>query len=185
MDPNSDIENTKKVDASYLIQKFSLLPHPEGGFFRESFRSTSNVTTVSRSISNELLEPNKSASTAIYFLVVPGNVSRLHKIVSDEVWHFYLDGSLNIIELCDDNDSMFKLTRLGSDIVAGEIPQYVVKGDTWFGCYPDDDVEYSFVGCTVAPGFEFVDFELGSREKLLIEFPGASEVINKLTEGLP
>ena len=104
-----------------------------------------------------------------------GNVSRIHRIQSDEIWHFYKGSAIKIIELVEDG---FKETELGTDLL-----QYTVPANTWFGSYPTDS--YSFVGCTVSPGFDFADFELGSRAKLMVEFPNARSVIEKLTIGLP
>ena len=103
------------------------------------------------------------------------HVSRLHRIRSDEVWHFYKGSAIKIVELIADG---FKETELGPDLL-----QYIVPANTWFGSYPID--VYSFVGCTVSPGFDFADFELGSRSKLTAEFPKASTIIEKLTIGLP
>jgi uncharacterized protein len=168
------------MDAQFLVQKFGLLPHPEGGFYRETFRSDKDVSVVLKG-NNE----TRASSTAIYFMVVPGNVSRLHRIESDEVWHFYSGGPLKVIELTKDSEAMYRETILGNDIASGQILQYVVKRGTWFGCFPAEGSAFSFVGCTVAPGFEFQDFELASRAKLLEEFPKAADVIVKLTEGLP
>lgn len=183
-----------------LIQKFSLLPHPEGGFYRETYRSDQNVMTI---LDDDSLEPvrERSACTAIYFLISPGNISRLHRIQSDEIWHFYLGSPLSIIEVGNEFlPNSFRETILGQDIGKGQLVQYTVKRGTWFGCYPAVDASdpqshvsssimkndlYSFVGCTVAPGFDFADFELASRSKLLHQFPEASEIIIKLTEGLP
>jgi predicted cupin superfamily sugar epimerase len=161
------------VDAKYLVEKFNLLPHPEGGFYGETFRSDLEINS------------DRIASTAIYFLITPGNVSRFHRIKSDEVWHFYLGGPMSVVEISPDSEGMYKETILGQDIINGEIQQLVVKRDTWFGCFPAEGTSFSFVGCTVAPGFDFRDFELASRASLLKEFPKASEIIVKLTEGLP
>lgn len=158
-------------------------PHPEGGFYAETFRSDVTVQTE---------KGPRSASTAIYFLMSPGNISRLHKIVSDEVWHFYLGHSITVVEL-DDATGGFKSTILGNNINNGEVVQYVVKGGTWFGSYPniesnDDNVDaFSFVGCTVSPGFDFADFEMGSNFALCKAYPAAAVngIIDKLTVGLP
>lgn len=118
------------------------------------------------------------ASTAIYFLVLQKNVSRLHRIKYDEVWHFYLGGPLVVVELVDGG---YRETVLGQNIFEAERVQHVVRGGTWFGCFPKPGTYFSFVGCTVAPGFEFRDFELGDRAKLTAEFPAARDVIEKLT----
>jgi len=175
-----------------LIDNFGLQPHPEGGWFAETYRGADHVTTSSGA--------RRASSTAIYFLICPGNVSRLHRIASDEVWHFYLGGPLAVVEVGNEAEfgpAHHKATILGQDIAHGQMVQYTVKAGTWFGCYPLEHEQdaggdgegskevYSFVGCTVAPGFEFSDFELASRAALLAEFPQAHEVIVKLTEGLP
>jgi len=127
---------------------------------------------------------------AIYFLVTPGKCSRLHRIKSDEVWHFYLGGPLTVVELLDDdNENPIRKTVLGQNILEDHVLQHVVRRDTWFGCYNDDNVEYSLVGCTVAPGFDFKDFELASRQVLLsksnYQSKEAQDIITLLTEGLP
>jgi predicted cupin superfamily sugar epimerase len=153
-----------------LIAFYNLLPHPEGGFYAETYRSDY------QSVKDN--EQTLCASTGIYFLVIPATVSRLHKIKYDEMWHFYLGGPLIVVELVN---GTYKETLLGSDVFSGQVVQYVVKGNTWFGCYPADGSSFSFVGCTVAPGFEFRDFILGERHQLLIDFPAAANVIHKLT----
>lgn len=92
---------------------------------------------------------------------------------------------MSIIELIPDTPLMYRETILGQNIMNGEVQQHVVKGDTWFGCFPAVDTAFSFVGCTVSPGFDFLDFELGSESKLIRDFPNASDIIVKLTKGLP
>jgi predicted cupin superfamily sugar epimerase len=170
-----------QISKDFIIQKYKLVPHPEGGYFTESFRSDVPVTVNSNS-------KVRTASTAIYFLMTPGNISRLHRIQSDEVWHFYLGGSISVIEL-DEATGGFRRTILGHDILKGESVQYTCKAGTWFGSFPNapvsDEDAFSLVGCTVSPGFEFEDFQLGSRSKLLEQFPNATEIVEKLTEGLP
>ncbi len=135
-----------------LIRELQLAPHPEGGFFRETYRS--------------------AASTAIFYLLPRGQVSRLHRIHADEVWHFYRGDPLEVIEL--QANGAPKITRVSSDA-----PQHVVPAGTWFGSRPTG--AWSLVGCTVAPAFEFSKFELGKREALLAEFPEAREIIEALT----
>ena len=143
-----------------------------------------NRSTLPITFNNKDELVGRKASTSILFLITPGNVSRLHRINSDEVWHFYLGGSMTVVEL-DDATKSAKLTVLGHDILGGEVVQYVVRAGTWFGSYSNEGSAYSFVGCTVAPGFEFTDFELGSRATLTTQFPLATDVIGKLTIGLP
>lgn len=137
-----------------LIHDLQLAPHPEGGFFRETYRS--------------------AASTAIFYLLPRGQVSRLHRIHADEVWHFYRGDPLEVIEL--QTGGAPRITRLSADF-----PQHVVPAGTWFGSRPADGSAWSLVGCTVAPAFEFSKFELGNRDALLAEFPHARAVIEALT----
>ena len=160
-----------------LIELYNLQPHPEGGFYAESYRAASSV---------EAEHGKRSASTVIYFLITPGSVSRLHRLAhTDEGWHFYLGSPMTVLEISPDGE--LRKTILGSDVLAGQSVQHVVPKGQWFGSYPNENTEgsYSFVGCTVAPGFEFADFELASRAKLTAEFPQHAKEIEKLTEGLP
>lgn len=171
------MENSKN-EYDYLIKRYSMIEHPEGGFYVETFRSDINVE-VKLNSQDVVIRP---ASTCIYFLIVSGNFSRLHRIKSDEVWHFYLGGPMTVVEI-DENGC--RETILGNNIEKGEIVQYCVKRDTWFGSFPNEGTSYSFVGCSVSPGFVYEDFELASRSKLLEEFPNSRDMIIKLTEGLP
>ena len=157
--------------AAALVASHSMKPHPEGGFYAETYRSALSVTSSFG---------ERSASTAITFLITPDSVSRLHRLEADEVWHFYEGGPMTVVELDREAGGNTRLTTLSQDT-----PQYVVPAGTWFGSFANEGSDYSFVGCTVSPGFEFSDFELGSRKALLDEFPGAADLVTKLTEGLP
>lgn len=170
------LNRSSKPTVQSLIKKYDLKDHPEGGFYTETFKSNvdSKITISGKTV-------NRKASTAIYFLIIPGNVSRLHRIQSDEVWHFYLGGSMTVIELDNCDPKGYRATVLGSNVNNGELVQYTVKAGIWFGSFPNEGSEYSFVGCTVAPGFEFEDFELGSYDSLSKEFPNAKEMIKKMT----
>jgi len=160
-----------------LVEHYGLQPHPEGGFYAESYRAASQV---------EAEHGTRCASTVIYFLITPGSVSRLHRLAhTDEGWHFYLGSPMTVLEISP--EGTLTKTTLGQDVLAGQSVQHVVKKGTWFGSYPNDAAEgsYSLVGCTVAPGFEFADFELASRATLSAECPQHAAEIEKLTEGLP
>lgn len=159
-----------------LIELHSLKPHPEGGYFRETYRSAGEIPT-------EHLPEHGGArnhSTAIYFLLPEGTKSVLHRIKSDEVWHFYLGGPLTLIQIAP--DGTVEEVVLGQDVQAGQKVQHVVPAGYWFGAYPCAGSAYSFVGCTVAPGFDFADFEMGNRDELLKLFPLAGVIIRALTE---
>jgi len=163
-----------------IVLKNDMQPHPEGGFFKETYRAATRVNVTQPD--GTIIE--RSAATAILFLITRSNVSRLHRIKSDEIWHFYGGSSLTVVEM-DTVTLEVTHTRIGSSVSTGEVVQYVVPAGKWFGCYSDGD--YSFVGCTVSPGFEFTDFELASSQELLTIFasvPEATAVIDKLCVGL-
>jgi predicted cupin superfamily sugar epimerase len=161
-------------DASRLIEQLDLLPHPEGGYYRETYRATQ---TVSVGHCGSALE--RSASTAIYFLLADGQFSALHRIRSDEAWHFYAGSPLRVITLAPNGAREDFL--LGSNLTQGHTYQAIVPAGRWFGAMLVDPSSYCLVGCTVAPGFEFTEFELGSREGLLTQFPTHHDVICALT----
>jgi len=167
--------SSSNVKVEGLVSKFDLKPHPEGGYYTETFRGEASV---------QASYGTRSSGTAIYFLITPGSVSRLHRISADEVWHFYLGGPMTVLEL-DPADGTLRKTVLGQDVMAGELVQYTVEAGTWFGSYPNPGSAFSFVGCTVCPGFDFQDFELASRQALSDQFPQHAEDIAMLTEGLP
>ena len=164
------------IDARSLIDRLDLLPHPEGGFYRETYRAELRL-------SNAILSPHfpgmRNASTAIYYLLAQGDRSRFHRIRSDEVWHFYLGEPLQVIELTDSGQAL--VTTLGADIAAGQKLQHVVPAGRWFGASPASGSSFSLVGCTVAPGFDFADFEMGVRDALLSAYPQAADWIERLT----
>ena len=164
--------NTANDCLSYseIIQLYDMQPHPEGGFFKETYRSLGEADTS---------RGKRSFSTAIYYLLPAGAQSRLHRIASDEMWHFYLGGPMTLIEIAPTGE--LKKTVLGHDLKAGELAQAVVPAGSWFGAYANEETEYAFVGCTVAPGFDFRDFEMGNRDNLLALYPHAREAILKLT----
>lgn len=163
-------------DAGQLIERLKLLPHPEGGYFRETYRAPLQLSAPS-------LAPHfigaRAASTAIYYLLAAGDRSRLHRIRSDEVWHFYRGDPLQVVELTAAGD--VAVTLLGNDIAAGQVPQHVVPAGHWFGACPAPGSAYSLVGCTVAPGFDFADFEMAERGALLAAHPRAHDWIMRLT----
>jgi predicted cupin superfamily sugar epimerase len=140
-------------ESSLFIQKLNLLPHPEGGFYQESYRS--------------------EHSTGIYYLLQKGEKSSLHRIKSDEMWHFYAGDSLMVVELLE--DGAVQETRLSSDRF-----QHVVPGNRWFGAYLPEGSEFALVGCTVAPAFRFEDFELAKKDVLLASHPSARDIIHRL-----
>ena len=161
--------------AQSYIQALQLQPHPEGGFFRESYRSEQTMQAPAPGGGSV----QRNVCTAIYFLLEAGNFSAFHRIQSDEIWHFYAGQALEVLELLPSGELCF--TRLGPNILRGELPQYVVPANTWFASRVADGGTFSLVGCTVAPGFDFADFQLARREDLLANFPRHRLVITELT----
>jgi len=167
------------MTAADYVRAYQMQPHPEGGFYAETYRS---VEQIAQSALPDRFSGARSFSTAIYFLLEGHHRSMLHRIQSDEVWHFYAGGPLNIYVITPDSE--LSVIRLGSNPENGEVFQAVVPAGCWFGSKPADGVDFSLVGCTVAPGFDFADFELADRESMLQQFPKWREVIELLSEGV-
>ena len=144
-----------ELTPEYIIETLGLEPHPEGGYFKETYRDTATTSS------------GRSASTTIYYLLKAGQHSSLHRIDASEGWHHYAGGALQIVEL---EKSGPEVTRLGSNLLDGERPQHVVKARNWFGAKPADGTDWALVGCTVAPAFEFEKFEMGKRKSLMEEY---------------
>jgi predicted cupin superfamily sugar epimerase len=162
--------------ASYWIDKLQLTRHVEGGAYREVYRSE---LTLPRSTLPLMFQGNRPASTSIYFLLAKGEFSAFHRIASDELWHFYYGDPLLVYEIGHSG----RLTEhvLGPDPEKGQAFQTTVQAGSWFASAPAPGSEYALVGCTVAPGFDFADFELADRDALASQFPGHGELIRRLT----
>jgi len=158
------------MTADEIIKLLDLQPHPEGGFYRETYRSNKKIPGLDRAY-----------STGIYYMLVPGAVSKLHALKHDEMFHFYLGNSVTWV-LLHDNGRLEKVV-LGSDISRGQQLQLLIKAGTWFGGYLNEGGQFGLMGTTVAPGFDFADFIFGQKEKLLKDFPTAEDEINRLTSG--
>lgn len=159
-----------------LVKALDLIPHPEGGFYKETYRSPVKLTQqcLSPDFSGE-----RNIATGIYFLIEKGNFSALHKIKSDETWHFYAGDALEVTEI--DESANLKITAIGPDILKGQAFQYTVKANTWFGSRVSAAGNFSLVGCTVYPGFDFNDFEMAERSVLVKQFPQHKSIITELT----
>lgn len=158
------------------IHHLGLQPHPEGGYFRETYRSAESISHQHLPVR---FAGSRSFSTAIYFLLEAGQHSAFHRIRSDEAWHLYAGGPLEIFAITPTGELIRH--RLGLDLAQGEQPQLVIPAGHWFASRPDHAVPYALVGCTVAPGFDFADFEMGSRPELLRQFPAHGTLIHELT----
>ena len=151
---------------NYWIETLNLTPHPEGGFFTETYRASAP-------------DGMRAAATGIYFLLRSSDISHLHRIDADEMWHFY-NGSPLTLHVLSQSGSYSTLS-LGKDPKAGQRFQAVVPAGAWFGATVDQADSFALVGCTVAPGFEFDGFELARRETLLTQFPQQADIIRRLT----
>jgi predicted cupin superfamily sugar epimerase len=160
----------------YWIEKLGLEPHPEGGYFRQTYRS--EIVIARKALPAEFTGA-RVVSTAIYFLLDGKNFSAFHRLRSDEVWHFYV-GEVLIVHVID-LAGRYSSIRLGRDPDAGEVLQAVVPAGCWFASHVADWKAFAVVGCTVAPGFDFEDFEMGKRVELAARYPLQREVIERLT----
>lgn len=155
------------MTADQVIRLLGLEPLPqEGGFFRETYRSTS-------------AHGERSLATAIYFLITPATFSALHRLRFDEVYHHYAGAPVHLLLL--EAGGASREVVLGSDLEAGQRPQHLVRGGTWQGSWVAGDCAWALLGTTMAPGFVFADFELGERTKLEVEFPERAAAIYRLT----
>lgn len=161
--------------ADYWIKHLHLLPHPEGGFFKETYRSKENISANSLP---DRFGDARSFSTAIYFLLRSQDRSMFHRIKSDELWHYHAGSSLSIYVL---REGTLEVHRLGSNAEHGESLQVVIPANCWFGAKVDIKDSYVLAGCTVSPGFDFNDFELAKQEELLKEFSAHKSIVEMLT----
>lgn len=166
-----------KQSAAYWINRLQLNKHPEGGWFRETYRS---AFSFPRQGLPAHFHGDRNFSTGIYFLVERGGFSAFHRIASDELWHFYSGDALVIYEL--EADGSLKEHYLGSDPEKGEAFQIVIKAGNWFASrLREQNSEYALVGCTVSPGFDFADFELAKKQELIRQYPQHAALIGSLT----
>jgi predicted cupin superfamily sugar epimerase len=158
--------------ASYWIEKLRLLPHPEGGYFREVYRSDELMTDLFGRYNGP-----RSISTSIYFLLPGDHFSAFHRIQSDETWHFYSGCGLEVFIFGPDN--IYKKIVLGPDGSDSPKFQYTIFRNHWFAAKPLQSDSYSLLGCTVAPGFDFGDFEMGKYNELAATFPQHADLFKK------
>jgi hypothetical protein len=158
-----------------LIQKYNLEPHPEGGWYKQTYKSNEEIPADALP---ERFGASRAFSTAIYFLLEKGNFSAFHRIKSDECWHFYAGDPLFIYII--EQTGELKIVSLGSNYEKGQSFQYVVPANCWFASRPAPGSEYCFVGCTVSPGFEFEDFELADAIELSVMYPQHKSIIIEL-----
>lgn len=160
----------------HLIGLYQLQPHPEGGWYRQTYQSSERIPAAALP---ERFGGDRPFSTAICFLLAAGHFSAFHRIKSDECWHFYAGDPLDVLVLLPGGELI--TTRLGQDSSSGQLFQYVVPANCWFASRPAPGSVYSLVGCTVAPGFDFADFELAAAHELVALYPQHEALIRSLT----
>ena len=153
------------MNAKYFIEKFNLEKHPEGGYYKRTYRSKIRINKQNLPYHND----DRHCQTAIYYLLEAGNVSKFHRLKSDEIWFFHYGNSLVIYTLSKQGEIIKQ--KLGSDINKGENFQILIPAHTWFAAEAFGKSSFSFVSCTVAPGFDFEDFEIAEKSKICNKFP--------------
>ncbi len=159
-----------------IIEKLDLKPHPEGGYFRETYRSLGEIKSENL---DKAYSGDRNFSTCIYFLLTSENLSAFHRIKQDEIWHFYQGSPIKLHTISQTGEHRSYI--IGNDILNGETPQLIVNGGDWFAAEVINENDFSLVGCTVSPGFSFEDFELPARKDLVEIFPEHEELITKFT----
>jgi uncharacterized protein len=159
-----------------LVAAYGLQPHPEGGFFAETYRSAGMIPVAGLPAGYQGERP---FATAIYFLVLRHNFSAFHRLAADEIWHFYTGGRL-LLHLLEPNGH-YRQIELGGEPGSGTVYQAVVPACCWFAAECAPETDFSFTGCTVAPGFDFADFELAERAPLVRLYPQHAALITRLT----
>ncbi len=158
-----------------IVKKFNLLPHPEGGYYKETYQSAESI--AKEALPDRFGGP-RPFSTAIYFLLESGNFSAFHRIKSDECWHFYAGDPLHVHVIYPDGN--YALLELDNQLNHGSTCQAIVPAGAWFASETASGGSFSFVGCTVSPGFDFADFELAKSAELSALFPTHAPLIQRL-----
>ncbi|MCB0490257.1 MAG: cupin domain-containing protein [Cyclobacteriaceae bacterium] len=159
-----------------IVDRLQLKPHPEGGFYRETYRSEGVIPQDALGLS---FSGDRNYCTGIYFLLTHENFSAFHRIKQDELWHFYAGDPLEVHVI--DKSGKYVCHEIGTDISTTQEPQLTVPAGCWFASGVKSGGKFSLVGCTVAPGFDFSDFELADRNELLLSYPQHRGVIERFT----
>ncbi len=159
-----------------IIEHLKLEPHPEGGYFRETYRSEGIIpqTVLGKSFDGE-----RNYSTAIYFLLTSDNFSAFHKVAQDEFWHFHIGAPIELHMINPKGEHSHII--IGNNMLNGETPQFVVPGGYWFAAQIMEQNSFALVSCTVSPGFDFADFDLAKRSELTKQFPQHSQLVEQFT----
>lgn len=164
------------MTATKIIQHLQLKPHPEGGYYKEVYRSEGVIAAdcLPHDFNSE-----RNFCTSIYYLLQQGDYSAFHRIKSDELWHFYAGGAL-LLHLIDKRGN-YQSSRLGNELAQGASFQVLMPAGVWFAAEPAPEISFALAGCTVSPGFDFRDFELGKAETLSAQFPAHKDLIYRLS----
>lgn len=163
--------------AEELIALLDLRPLPlEGGYYRETYRSTDRLPAANLPAR---YQTDKAAQTAIYYLLTPETFSALHRLPTDEIFHYYLGSPVQMLQLMPDGSG--QVVTLGTDLAAGQRPQVVVPRGIWQGSNLVPGGTFALLGTTMAPGFDFADYEAGDRDRLVAEYPRFADLIRSLT----
>lgn len=166
------------MNAAEIIRLLRLEPLPgEGGYYRETYRASEQIPQEAL---GGQYQTNKSFGTAIYYMLTPDTHSLLHRLPTDEIYHFYLGDPVTMLLLYPDGSST-QIT-LGHDLAKGQQLQVVVPKRVWQGSLLCDGGSFCLMGTTMAPGFDFSDFEAGERDSLLEKYPERRDLIIRLTE---
>jgi hypothetical protein len=163
------------MTAEEIIKLFALKPLPdEGGFYTETYRAAEKTKDLPAGY-----EGARNFSTAILYLITPQSFSRLHRVKSDEIFHFYLGDAVEMLTITDNGKT--ETIIIGTDLLKGQTPQVVVPKNIWQGTKLVDGGKFALLGCTVSPGFEFADYQQADRILLIKQFPHLKQIIEKYT----
>ncbi|MDY8134041.1 cupin domain-containing protein [Aquimarina sp. 2201CG5-10] len=164
------------ITVKEIVDKLKLSPHPEGGYYKEIYRSNE---VIPQETLGAKFTGDRNYCTGIYFLLTSENFSAFHRIKQDEIWHYYGGSSLYVHVI--DLNGKYMRHAVGMNLDQGEVPQLTVPAGCWFASSVKNENDYSLVGCTVSPGFDFDDFELAESKELIVQFPDHKDLIKQYT----
>jgi predicted cupin superfamily sugar epimerase len=165
------------MTAERIIQLFGMKPLPqEGGFYVETYRATEQIKKAALPVN---LSGDRNIATAILYLLSADTFSALHRLKSDEIFHFYLGDPVTMLQLHPDSST--EIATLGNDILNGQKIQVIIPKNTWQGAFVNEGGQFALMGCTVAPGFDPDDYQQANREQLIKQYPSRKDLITRLT----